>query len=227
MAALVIHQGPNAGQQFLLDKEDCVIGRSEEIGICLPSQAVSRRHAQVSFQDGAYHIEDLGSVNGTILNSERITESRRLKDGDELKLGDYTLVFRDGPAKRNVDSNILAQVDATPANTALFAENPAQKLQIILELARDLGQTLELRPLLDKLLVHLLQLFPLADRGMVVLAEEERLVVRAQRSRQAMPLFASAGRSSSRRWTPAWASSARTSTSMSASLPAAVCRKSR
>src|SRR5262249_25114859 len=65
-----------------------------------------------------------------------------------------------------------------------FAENPEQKLQTILVLAQDLGQTLELTPLLDRLLQNLLQLFPLADRGLVLLCEDSQLIVRAQRSRR-------------------------------------------
>jgi phosphoserine phosphatase RsbU/P len=184
MATLIIHKGANAGQQFPLEGDCCIIGRALEAAICLSSKAVSRRHAQIVGGDGTYHIEDLGSVNGTFLNGQRITDSRPLKNGDLLKVGDYFLTFRQEPLPRESEATIIAQVDATPSNPALFAENPQQKLQIILELARDLGQTLELEPLLDKALVHLLHLFPLADRGLVVLYEQDRLVVRAQRSRQ-------------------------------------------
>src|SRR5262249_8774012 len=79
--------------------------------------------------------------------------------------------------------------------------NPGHKLQVVLQIAQDLGHTLDLDPLLGKLLDHLLRLFPQADRGMALLLEPERgnprpppgappgtppeprLVVRAQRTR--------------------------------------------
>jgi phosphoserine phosphatase RsbU/P len=186
MATLIIHQGPNVGEQFPLKGECTVIGRAVEATICLPSQAVSRRHAQVLHRDGAFLVEDLGSANGTRLNGQRIRNSTPLKNGDRLKVGDHVFLFHEESATRVIDSTILSQVEASFANRRLYAENPGQKLQIILELTRDLGQTVELQPLLDRALVHLLQLFPLAERGLVVLSESEpeRLVVRAQRSRR-------------------------------------------
>src|SRR5262249_11383945 len=79
---------------------------------------------------------------------------------------------------------IRATVEADLTNQSLYAQNPAYKLQVVLEIARSLGHTLELDVLLGKLLDQLLRLFPQADRGMVVLCERDHLVVRAQRSRR-------------------------------------------
>src|SRR5205823_8008891 len=78
---------------------------------------------------------------------------------------------------------IRARVDAQLSNHTLFNQNPAQKLQVVLQIAQDLGQTLDLDPLLNRLLGHLFRLFPQADRAMVLLSEKDRLVVRAQRTR--------------------------------------------
>jgi serine phosphatase RsbU (regulator of sigma subunit) len=78
---------------------------------------------------------------------------------------------------------IRARVDAQPSNHTLFAHDPARKLQVMLQIAQDLGYSLDLDPLLARLLDHLLRLFPQADRGMVLLCDGDRLVVRAQRSR--------------------------------------------
>ena len=65
----------------------------------------------------------------------------------------------------------------------MFAQDPATKLQVVLDIAQQLARTLELDPLLDKLLEQLLKLFPQADRVMVILCEGEKLVIRAQRTR--------------------------------------------
>ena len=74
-------------------------------------------------------------------------------------------------------------MDATATNPTLYSQNAAYKLQVVLAIAQDLGRALELNPVLGRLLDHLLHLFPQADRGMAVLCDGDRLVVRAQRMR--------------------------------------------
>ena len=183
MARLTIIEGPGAGRQFLL-KEGCqVIGRVAEADIPLPSQAVSRRHARILGRDDEYVLEDLGGVNGTFVNGQRLENGRTLADGDELTICEYRLAYWHEPAadegRRTTREEIVAA-----SNAALFAERPEQKLQAVLMLAQQLGQALEVGPLLDRLLHNLLQLFPRADRGLVVLCEQERLVVPAQKTRR-------------------------------------------
>ena len=74
-------------------------------------------------------------------------------------------------------------VSATSVNEKLFAEDPAAKLQVVLDIAQQLARTLEIDPLLDKLLEQLMKLLPQADRIMVILCEGDNLVLRAQRTR--------------------------------------------
>jgi serine phosphatase RsbU (regulator of sigma subunit)/pSer/pThr/pTyr-binding forkhead associated (FHA) protein len=191
MATLVVVRGPKQGQQFLLGSEGAVIGRIGEVPISLPSQTVSRRHAQISLLNGAYVVKDLNSANGTFLNDRRLTTAQPLTDGDQLRFGDWVLVFQDDAEPRKVVEtepdkttlSVVDKVDAAVSNEMLYQDQPGHKLQILLDLARHLGQTLEVQPMLDKLLQHLLDLFPLADRGLIVLCEDDRLLVRAQRSR--------------------------------------------
>src|SRR5262249_19070871 len=83
------------------------------------------------------------------------------------------------------DQVIRARVAASPTNHSLFLQNPAYKLQVVLEIARTLAHTLDLEPLLGKLLDHLLRLFPQADRGLVLLCEEDRLMLPGVRGRRA------------------------------------------
>jgi serine phosphatase RsbU (regulator of sigma subunit) len=184
MATLVILQGQNAGKRFPLGQERAVIGRAPDVAIHLPSHVVSRHHAGVWFEDGAFFIEDLGSSNGTLVNGWRIDGPTRLADGDQVALSDHVLGFQSEAEDQGGAAAILEQIDARVSNAALFAENPEKKLQTVLLLAQNLGQALELEPLLDRLLQNLLQLFPLADRGLIVLCEGSRLVVRAQRTRR-------------------------------------------
>jgi pSer/pThr/pTyr-binding forkhead associated (FHA) protein len=93
---LVVKRGPNAGSRFLLDSEVTRAGRHPDSEIFLDDITVSRRHVEIQHQpDGSYRVKDVGSLNGTYLNRERIDESP-LKNGDELQIGKFKLVFFSG-----------------------------------------------------------------------------------------------------------------------------------
>ncbi|MFN7782385.1 MAG: FHA domain-containing protein [Lysobacterales bacterium] len=62
-----------------------VIGRHHECDIAIPSEEISRRHAQVKPTADGVLVEDLGSSNGTFINGQRV-QSGLLKNGDELRL---------------------------------------------------------------------------------------------------------------------------------------------
>lgn len=185
MAKLITLQGPNSGRTFSLETERALIGRQPDAVIYLESLAVSRKHALLVCQDGTYFIEDLNSSNGTFLNGQRITGRVPLAERDRLQIGPYTLALRlePTPPPLDLDPVIRASVSAAPINQTLYAQNPAYKLQVVLEISQQLARTLEVEELLSKLLDQLLLLFPQADRSMVLLCEGDRLVVRAQRGR--------------------------------------------
>ena len=92
---LVVKRGPNAGSRFLLDADTTTAGRHPESDIFLDDVTVSRRHAEFVREDGGFLVRDVGSLNGTYLNRERI-ESAALTGGDEVQIGKYRLVFLTG-----------------------------------------------------------------------------------------------------------------------------------
>jgi serine phosphatase RsbU (regulator of sigma subunit) len=183
MARLVILQGPNLGTQFPLGSGTSIIGRQPDSTVCLESLSVSRQHARIVERDGWHFVEDMGSSNGTFLNGNRILGSLPLTERDTLQIGPYLLGLRPDPVQRPLATNpvISAQISVQSTNYTLFAQNPAYKLQVMLEIAGDLSRTLDLDAMLGKLLDHLVRLFPQTDRCMVLLYEGERLGVRAQR----------------------------------------------
>ena len=91
-ALLVVKRGPNAGSRFLLDADTTTAGRHPESDIFLDDVTVSRRHAEFVREDGGFVVRDVGSLNGTYLNRERI-EAAALAGGDEVQIGKYRLVF--------------------------------------------------------------------------------------------------------------------------------------
>jgi pSer/pThr/pTyr-binding forkhead associated (FHA) protein len=95
-ALLVVKRGPNAGSRFLLDKEVTTAGRHPESDIFLDDVTVSRRHAEFRrTAGGGFGVRDVGSLNGTYLNRERI-DSGELAGGDEVQIGKFRLVFFTG-----------------------------------------------------------------------------------------------------------------------------------
>ena len=92
-AALVIRAGGGrAGESFSLQGDRLSIGRRPDSDIFLDDVTVSRDHAVLVHRGHEYHLDDMGSLNGTYVNRRRI-DSHRLKDGDELQIGKYKLAF--------------------------------------------------------------------------------------------------------------------------------------
>lgn len=95
-ALLVVQRGPNAGSRFLLDSDLTLVGRHPDSDIFLDDVTVSRRHAEFYRSGNLFTVRDVGSLNGTYVNRERI-EERDLTSGDEVQVGKFRLVFLLGP----------------------------------------------------------------------------------------------------------------------------------
>jgi len=97
LGLLVVKRGPKAGSRYALDADLVTAGRHPESDIFLDDVTVSRRHAELIHDEGSYRVRDVGSLNGTYLNRERIDDAP-LSDGDELQIGKFKLVFFHGTA---------------------------------------------------------------------------------------------------------------------------------
>jgi pSer/pThr/pTyr-binding forkhead associated (FHA) protein len=90
---LVVTRGPNVGARYLLGQEVVKAGRHPESDIFLDDITVSRRHVEITPSgEGAYALRDVGSLNGTYVNRERIEEAE-LAPGDEVQIGKFKLVY--------------------------------------------------------------------------------------------------------------------------------------
>lgn len=189
MSVLIILRGPDTGRHFALHNERTTLGRNTDCTIPLAGKQVSRHHAHLYHQDAQYFLQDLGSSNGTFLNGKRLPANtpNALTDRDTFQIGPYLFALRPDPPpiKESDEASLIVRetVSATSLNEKLLAQDPATKLQVVLEIAQHLARTLELDPLLDKLLEQLMKLLPQADRVMVILCQDDKLVIRAQRTR--------------------------------------------
>lgn len=91
-ALLIVQRGPGAGSRYLLDTPTVSAGRHPESDIFLDDITVSRRHVEFTRTEGTYKVQDVGSLNGTYVNRDRIDETL-LQNGDEVRIGKFRLVF--------------------------------------------------------------------------------------------------------------------------------------
>ena len=94
---LVVKRGPNAGSRFLLDRPVMSAGRHPASDIFLDDITVSRRHAEFRRESGQFHVVDLASLNKTYVNRQPV-DSAVLTNGDEIRIGNFRLIFIAGPA---------------------------------------------------------------------------------------------------------------------------------
>lgn len=119
MLILSVIQGPDKGRRFELpDHEPQLLGRSSE-ALPISDNAISRRHAELTPDEGLWFIRDLQSQNGTYVNGVRIGDRQRLRPGDQIRVGQSLFVFGQTDVR---DPDIVSivgkrQVDATIEKT--------------------------------------------------------------------------------------------------------------
>jgi pSer/pThr/pTyr-binding forkhead associated (FHA) protein len=95
-SALLIEQR-GAGERFLLIAPQVMAGRSVKADIFLDDVTVSRKHAEFRKVDGGYTVRDVGSLNGTYVNRERINTEILLRSGDEVQIGKFRMSYQFSP----------------------------------------------------------------------------------------------------------------------------------
>jgi serine phosphatase RsbU (regulator of sigma subunit)/pSer/pThr/pTyr-binding forkhead associated (FHA) protein len=176
MSSIHILKGANEGTLVPLDGERFVIGRDPECGIVIPVTSVSRKHAIIVRQHGAFYIEDNQSRNGTAVNDKAITGRTPLKNNDKIRICDNVFAFLEQPPPDDdaddPDSTSTVEAMLSHSSNLLLESQPAEKLRLLLEISGNLSKTLELDALLPKIVDSLFSLFRQADRCFIIQAEE-------------------------------------------------------
>lgn len=186
MLVLKIIDGPDKGKRFdVPDWEPQLIGRSSE-ALKISDQTCSRRHAELTPDDGEWFVRDLGSANGTYVNGRRIGSNRvRLRLGDLIRAGSTVFVFgarryggannpvralqddlMDAVVEQRFESNEDSMIMAVPDPAAAAQEH----LRIIYELTRITTQNLDRESLLELVMELIFDEFE-PERGFIVLQE--------------------------------------------------------
>jgi len=182
---LTVLSGPDRGRKFELpDNEPQLIGRSTE-ALLLTDQTISRRHAELTPDDGRWYINDLKSANGTFLNGQRVTKRTLLQPGDQIRVGNTLLVYgreqKAAPLVRmagqgEIESHIERTVAASQDSMIMAVPDPTEaaafNLNAIYQLLELIGSTVERKELLTKVMDLIFENFK-ADRGFILLQDRE------------------------------------------------------
>src|SRR5215831_13795560 len=172
--------------------EKTTLGRHPNNTMRLLDREVSKEHAVIQRVAGSYVLRDLASSNGTFVNGRRIRELK-LRDGDEISLGNSRFIFHEGERERSTSPNVtvVASAQSAPAFLAQLEHEeetefrPAdqlsdisalrldyEKLRIAHEFHRQVGLERDQKSLLDKILNVAFQLLA-ADNAVLFLVNEQ------------------------------------------------------
>jgi len=205
MLVLQILQGPDKGRRFdLPDTEPQQIGRSSE-ALPLTDPTISRRHAELTPDEGKWVLRDLESSNGTFVNGVRLSAPRTLQPGDQIRTGGTLILFgehlRPRPGQRSIRVAQRGEMDISVEHTvasndeSLIMASPAEpgdaatfQLDVIYDLISLIGTITDQAELLEKVMDVIFDHFK-ADRGFILLEERDEHGAEPQvvRHRQNVP----------------------------------------
>jgi len=160
---------------------DFHIGRLPNLDLFIDDIRISRPHARIQLlPDGSYELMDLDSQNGTHFGGKRLEPYQpvRLRDGDRIKIVEYELIFHQpGPVvhePHDDGATVLGSLhDLSSDHLVKRSKHPAGTLKAILDVVRALGSGTDLGEVLSRALDGLMEVFPQAERGFIVMAEED------------------------------------------------------
>lgn len=195
MHHLLIHRGNDEARHVVLQEGRTVLGRDKSCDVILRAprsaakktkdDAVSRKHAVITLGNDAFTIEDgdgagKESHNGTFVNDKQVLFQHplALHEGDVIRICDFYLTLCSGTPDTE-DRSI-------PHDSSLYLTQPAEKLKLLLDITNRLSNTLALDSLLPQVVGVLMQIFRQADRGFLIMQDEESgaLVIRAFQPRK-------------------------------------------
>jgi pSer/pThr/pTyr-binding forkhead associated (FHA) protein len=95
MASIIVTSGEHKGEYLPLGRRTNVIGRAEALPMQILDDMVSRKHLRIRYDENTneHYAEDMNSKHGVLINNRKITVQAVLKDGDEIRIGQTTLLF--------------------------------------------------------------------------------------------------------------------------------------
>ncbi len=206
MPSLFVIQGRDQGKRFELEVGVTHVGRDSDNTIKLHDTEISRHHAQIKIDDVGSEWIDLGSSNGSFVNSLRV-DQHTLRSGDRIQVG-RTLMIYTGPTKApataagdavgitgptHTDSRIIKSISQEEGSQLLggfesddspWLARARSNLQIMYRTALAVSHTLDIDQLLERIMELIFEWVE-ADRGCVMLIDRDtdRLIPKVRRDR--------------------------------------------
>lgn len=208
MAKLIIMNGPQEGLEFYLTDFRYSIGRSDECDILINDPSVSRKHALLYREEqGIYAIEDLGSVNGILLNGIKISHAK-LTNNVILKLGNTVMQFYSYYEERNSSESLKKRkehsdeteegytvVESLSEDVVLskaVKQDPEllspqelttanERLWVAYEISEFISSTFDLKELYKKILLSIFSTFQ-AERAAILFQDDKMGTITTQAS---------------------------------------------
>ena len=172
---LQIMNGAATGRLYQLDKEITIIGRNPDCDIVLAPKSVSRKHAVIVRKLAGYELKDLGSTRGTYLDGQKIAQPVFLKDSSTIQMGELLLSFNSRLVQieeGDEQSTVFAAIDVLNQSDKHFPMvKPEAKFRALRLIGQELGGTLVLSEVLERIFNSLFEIFPRAERGFVLLKD--------------------------------------------------------
>ncbi len=165
---------------------------------------VSRTHARIWTENGAFWVEDLNSKHGTFVNEVRLTYQRQLNANDVIRVGETLLKIEIptpvparavNPAEAKAETEIKVETALNAEETTLLAVAAAtgstqERLALLLELPLQFAARRNLEDLLQFIVERVVQVIPGAERGAILLRNQdnEELVLKAYISPDGPPV---------------------------------------
>jgi len=188
MLTLTVLQGPDRGKRFELpDHEPQIIGRSSE-ALPLTDTTISRRHAELTPDEGKWYLNDQQSANGTYLNGVRVGRPTRLQAGDQIRCGSTLFQFGreaksddDGPVRvvqpNQMDTSVEKTVPSNEDSVIMAVPEPSaeavHQLSVIYEVMQVIGSNFDRHALLERVMDLIFDHFKV-DRAFILLLDEQQ-----------------------------------------------------
>jgi serine phosphatase RsbU (regulator of sigma subunit)/pSer/pThr/pTyr-binding forkhead associated (FHA) protein len=173
---LRITDGKGQVRLWPVDRSATLLGRLKVCDLRLDSEYVSKLHALLEKRSTGYYVKDLLSSAGTFVNGRRIDRPVRLDAGMTVQICDYSLTFVAIPDETDEvlddGSTVLLTKELDEALSPVPGDLSGGRIEALLELSRNLGQSLQTEELLETAFPTLFRLFPQLEHAIVLLLGE-------------------------------------------------------
>jgi phosphoserine phosphatase RsbU/P len=175
IATLQVMNGPSSGRVYQLDRDITIVGRNPDCDIVFAPKSVSRKHASIVRSVAGYELRDLASTRGTFVDGQKVAQPVFLKNGDTLQIGEVLLSFSSSLVQieeGDEQSTVFAAIDVLSQSDKHFPMvKPEVKFRALRLIGQELGGTLNLSEVLERIFNSLFEIFPRAERGFVLLRD--------------------------------------------------------